>query len=305
MASFNDALRGYAFHTIRADNFRCRYCGLDGTKRFEDWLSLSEEHLLPDGHPNRNNRDYIVCACRFCNGAANQYFKCAHERGLSLDGKTPEELIAQRLPFILATTSEYKAFWELRVKDHAVNATVPTGIDLAKLQQSFVLNVAKSTNHEQAANNAILAALQRSGTYASGNVDGAKFRKALASELNTRHDFYAQAISDAEHCATISQIADSLSMDFKGILKAGRLRIGIVQKALNLYLKTAWSLDPSRPDPPHCPIDRIVLQMAGIDGKWTELDSIETYQVWIERLRQRAADSGYPSLSVWELHLWS
>ena len=55
MPGFTDALRGYAFPVHQRDGFKCRYCGLDGTQSFANWLSLSWDHLLPKDHPNRDN----------------------------------------------------------------------------------------------------------------------------------------------------------------------------------------------------------------------------------------------------------
>jgi 5-methylcytosine-specific restriction endonuclease McrA len=97
MARFTDALRGYAFAVHQRNGFKCRYCGLDGTQSVENWLTLSRDHLLPKGHPERENDEYIVTACKFCNTADNRYFDHAPARGLQFDGMTPEELIAQRL----------------------------------------------------------------------------------------------------------------------------------------------------------------------------------------------------------------
>jgi hypothetical protein len=115
MAGFPDALRGYAYPVHRKDGFRCRYCGLDGTQTFGSWLSLSWDHLLPKGHLNRDNLDYIVTACMFCNTADNRYFDNAEKRGLSFDGLTPDQLVAQRLPFVQATRDSYREFWEAHV----------------------------------------------------------------------------------------------------------------------------------------------------------------------------------------------
>jgi hypothetical protein len=67
MAGFDDSLRGYAFKVHQKDAFNCRYCGLDGKQSFANCLSLSLDHLLPKGHINRNNPDYTVTACLFCN----------------------------------------------------------------------------------------------------------------------------------------------------------------------------------------------------------------------------------------------
>ncbi|HUZ25145.1 MAG TPA: hypothetical protein VMV07_15425 [Streptosporangiaceae bacterium] len=52
----------------------------------------------------------------FCNIADNRYFDLAAKRGLSLDGLTPEQLVAQRLPYVQATRQQYQEFWELNVK---------------------------------------------------------------------------------------------------------------------------------------------------------------------------------------------
>ncbi len=116
MTKYTDSLRGYAFQIHQRDNFKCRYCGADGTKSFDTWLTLSWDHLLPKGHPDRDNPDYIVTACNFCNTADNRYFDLAEKRGLKFDGLTPDELIKQRMLYVHATRQEYKAFWEENVK---------------------------------------------------------------------------------------------------------------------------------------------------------------------------------------------
>jgi hypothetical protein len=115
MVKFTDALRGYAFEILRRDGFRCQYCGLDGTKLFESWLSLSWDHLLPKGHPSRNDPEYIVTACMFCNTADNRYFDLALKRGLQFDGLTRDELVRQRRPYVEATRRNYLEFWEAKV----------------------------------------------------------------------------------------------------------------------------------------------------------------------------------------------
>lgn len=117
MPKYGDALRGYAHEIHQRDNFTCRYCGLDGRSSFPAWLTLSWDHLLPKGHHQRDNPEYIVTACIFCNTADNHYFGQAIKRGLSFDGLSPAELVAQRLPFVKRTRDQYQAFWEAHVKD--------------------------------------------------------------------------------------------------------------------------------------------------------------------------------------------
>lgn len=111
MPKFTDSLRGYAYPVHERDDFVCRYCGLDGKKSFDAWLTLSWDHLLPRGHPERDNLEFIVTACNFCNTADNRYFDLSEERGLVFDGKSQEELVSQRLPYVNRTRDSYKQFW--------------------------------------------------------------------------------------------------------------------------------------------------------------------------------------------------
>ena len=115
MPGFDDALRGYAFPVHERDSFCCRYCGLDGRTSFSNWLSLSWDHLLPKGSMERDNPDFIVTACMFCNMADKRYFEMAERRGLTLEGLTPDELVAQRLPYVELTRQKYREFWNVRV----------------------------------------------------------------------------------------------------------------------------------------------------------------------------------------------
>jgi hypothetical protein len=116
MPSYTDSLRGYAFKVHQRDDFTCRYRGADGKRSFDTWLTLSWDHLLPKDHPNRDNPDYIVTACHFCNTADNRYFDQAIERGLEFDDLTPDELVAQRTPFVMRTRKSYLEFWEQNVQ---------------------------------------------------------------------------------------------------------------------------------------------------------------------------------------------
>jgi len=120
MPSFNDALRGYAHAVLKRDHFRCQYCGLDGSTSFSAWLSLSWDHLLPKGHHERDNPDFIVAACMFCNTADNHYFQHAERRGLRFDGLSREQLVEQRKPYVEATRAGYHKFWEEHVRQDRV-----------------------------------------------------------------------------------------------------------------------------------------------------------------------------------------
>lgn len=116
MGRFNDSLRGYSFAVHERDGWVCQYCGLvDGKRSFDEWIRLSVDHLLPKGHPDRDNREYMTTSCGFCNGAANRYFEAEARAGRKFDNLTREELIARRKPLVEKTREDYRRFWAERV----------------------------------------------------------------------------------------------------------------------------------------------------------------------------------------------
>ena len=145
--------------------------------------------------------------------------------------------------------------------------------------------------------------LGRNSVYSRGEIGNERmaFRSKFASIIRAAAEQYKRPVSDDEHCATIRTIANGLSTEFNPILRGGRLRYGTAQKMLNLYLKYLWRLG-SIVEPPHCPVDSIVLGAGGIEGRWTESNSEEEYRYWIKHLRWKA----HPlSLSQWEFRIWS
>ncbi|TET07211.1 MAG: hypothetical protein E3J83_05240 [Candidatus Atribacteria bacterium] len=107
--AYTDSLRGYAYSINKRDHFKCVYCGLDGAK-WPNWLFLSWDHLLPKEHPGRNDKDYIVTACRFCNGACNR-------TKFDVENKKPEEIIAIKKVAIEKVRNSYKEFFEQNISE--------------------------------------------------------------------------------------------------------------------------------------------------------------------------------------------
>lgn len=145
-ARYSDALRGYAHEVLRRDDFVCRYCGLDG-KVWPNWLFLSWDHLLPPGHPRKDDEAYIVAACRFCNEAGNRH---VYELEDSATGelKQPGALVEQKRPVIRATVDEYRGFWERHVAENALaRDSVAQRVTAAVLFQRGRLLLAKRTPH--------------------------------------------------------------------------------------------------------------------------------------------------------------
>lgn len=158
-----------------------------------------------------------------------------------------------------------------------------------------------------AMSNSIMAALQHNPTYlqSATDYDKKEFRETLADQVRKYACSYYYTVTEDTHINYMCEICDYISIKHGKFLVNQRLRLGAVQKAFNLYLKFLWCLDQKRADPPHCPVDRIILNHAGINGVWTKLDSVELYRDWVHRLKKVAKESGFNSLQQWELSIWS
>lgn len=151
----------------------------------------------------------------------------------------------------------------------------------------------------------LLGTFGRSGIWkkTTAEKDRKQVHHALREHLQSLAEQYRSPVSDAAHLDNIRALANSLSAEFAPLFRDGRFRIGLAQKALNLYLKYLWCAGFSA-QPPHCPVDAIVLAKAKIwdASPRTKLDSIEEYARLIERLRGVA--EGLP-LAEWDLAAWS
>ena len=140
-----------------------------------------------------------------------------------------------------------------------------------------------------------------------------KFRMSLQHWLYDRvGEYEVTRIGDERHVANIERLSSTMSKNHGDILLGGTLRIGTAQKALNLYLKYCWARGKVR-EPPHCPIDSIVLADIAkcakeercricADVTWTKIRSTHEYMHFVEKARVRAREAG-KSLAQWELWL--
>jgi len=108
-------LMKYGPPIFKRDRYRCRYCELDGSK-WPNWLFLTLDHLLPKGHPKRDDRKYIVTACAFCNTADNYYFIKAKRDRFSFNKKSPAELVKRRKAAVQVVREKYNTFWKENVR---------------------------------------------------------------------------------------------------------------------------------------------------------------------------------------------
>ena len=178
---------------------------------------------------------------------------------------------------------------------------------MIKILKEDFLKRTRVDSRDSAMSNSIQAALQHNPTYLPNVSTESRrcFRDAFATSIYKQSQRYRFGVAEHEHLAGIEEITKKISQEHGKILRNNCLRIGTTQKALNLYLKFLWCLETDWVTPPHCPIDRIVLQKARIVGKWTQLNSIDQYVCWISQLKDFAKGQEYTNLAEWELTLWN
>ncbi len=52
---------------LERDQYRCRYCGLDGMASFENSLVMSVDFVVPRARKGKKHPSNLVAACRPCN----------------------------------------------------------------------------------------------------------------------------------------------------------------------------------------------------------------------------------------------
>jgi 5-methylcytosine-specific restriction endonuclease McrA len=52
---------------LERDNFRCQYCGLDGTASFENALVMGVDFVVPRARKGKKDPTNLVACCRPCN----------------------------------------------------------------------------------------------------------------------------------------------------------------------------------------------------------------------------------------------
>lgn len=151
----------------------------------------------------------------------------------------------------------------------------------------------------------LISSLQRANVYVKGIPDIQKqpFKSAFKTKLSHIGQEYANPVANNKHIQNIQSFAGSLSQDFSHILQDEHLRLGVAQKGVNLFLKFLWSFDKI-PEPPHCPIDAIVLGAINSKVSWTKLDDVQIYEEIIAECKWVARAENM-SLSQWELELWN
>lgn len=148
-------------------------------------------------------------------------------------------------------------------------------------------------------------AFQRGNIYKKENVskeDKKAFREGLEKELIKISKLYVEeGVLGDKHIENINKLINFSKN--KEILNRERLKFGIAQKLLNLYLKYLWC-SGNIEIPPHCPFDRIILEKLGIKSNWTQLDNLELYKKWVESARI-VAEKNNLKIAEWELDVFN
>ena len=164
--------------------------------------------------------------------------------------------------------------------------------------------------------NSVIASLGRAGVYRASlqvrDAEKAQFRNDLKRLLLELASDYQRPVCDELHITNIERVADEITERHRAILRGRTFRIGVAQKALNLFLKYAWALDMLPVAPPHCPFDRAVLEKLSIDCcqskevcNWTEMDCSDCYRKWVNAARSQRLKCGTcTTLSDWEHCVW-
>ena len=148
------------------------------------------------------------------------------------------------------------------------------------------------------------ASVQRTRVYRTGLTerDRSRFREAVVQFLMANVlPLYAVPIEEARHVEQIEALTSYANKIGAGVVGDAGYRFGFAQKLLNLALKYDWCLGRI-PEPPHCPIDRIVISKTSLRGKlnWTAIADRSQYQRAIEAVRYEA-DAAKMSIAAWEL----
>ena len=131
--------------------------------------------------------------------------------------------------------------------------------------------------------NSTNAAIQRANVYSAAALQAGKnaFREDLKAWLKHLGSRYLTWEYDGKkYCDEIASLKTYLNARHGAILNGGKVKIGVCQKAITLYLKYLWLLGDDSKKPIYATLDRGIMNLAGVTNppNWTELDNIQAYE---------------------------
>ena len=82
---------------LERDQYRCRYCGLDGKASFENALVMSVDFVHPRAHKGKKHPANLVACCRPCN---------------MIKGTRVYKNFEEARDYVLAQRAELRRAWE-------------------------------------------------------------------------------------------------------------------------------------------------------------------------------------------------
>jgi hypothetical protein len=175
---------------------------------------------------------------------------------------------------------------------------------------------------ETALRDALAVSSRRTHLYRSGTTQAERnlVREGWSEQLTRLSDLYAtnaaafstQAQFDSDLVTLRTFMNNTFAMYFEADIVKGYppgFRIAHAQKSLSVMLKHLWCNDEME-EPPCCPVDRLILVIAGAKGtaaKWTDLDTLDAYHQKLGRLLAASLSFSIQpiSLAQWELLLFN
>lgn len=156
------------------------------------------------------------------------------------------------------------------------------------------------------------ASVQRAGIYNAGIKHGGAPDKRVDRFRRKVIDFVTDELlphcrkkcNDEQHFKNIAELVQFANQIGNGVLGEAGYKYGVAQKLLNLMLKYLWCADMVSM-PPHCPVDRIVIDKTKYRGKvnWTEILEESKYREIIEAI-EALAKVERMSVPEWELNFF-
>jgi len=126
-------------------------------------------------------------------------------------------------------------------------------------------------------------------------------KKKFKAYLSERLKEWVEKCKGKEYVSVLTEFQNDINKsEHKIILKNHKITFGRVQKLLNLYLKYHWTFGFDKKEPPHCPIDSIILGKIKWPGpSWTNPKfDVEKYKEAIDKCKKKADKK---SVVEWEL----
>lgn len=147
------------------------------------------------------------------------------------------------------------------------------------------------------------AAIYKNGAWKNEREQINSFKERVINHIKDRIiPQYRENIPEVQHCKNIRGLIDYANKADTGVLGKVGYKYGVAQKLLNLALKYYWCLGLIE-EPPHCPIDKIVIDKTCLRSRvnWTQILEEKEYVEIISAIRSLAANENC-SIAQWELN---